>query len=181
MFFDKTTSSDPRSFMYYQGEYYINGTEIILTDEYINAHSFNGKKIWKYARFDHQTSFNGFVAYFFCASRLNWLTFNEMGLDQKTRRDYAPYFIIESTKLENVVGEIVRPIQLIKEENEALQKGILDMVEHPKTDKDYPGLIILWIVYIIAMIASLIFKQFYLLWIIETLVFFALRKDILKR
>lgn len=44
MLFNNNVNGDLRSFMYYKGEYYINGTEVILSDDYIHHNLFDGKK-----------------------------------------------------------------------------------------------------------------------------------------
>ena len=104
-----------------------------------------------------------------------------MNIDVNTRKDYASYFIIEAYKIESVINKITKPIKLTKEENEKIQECIIDLIEHPKTDLDYPKLLAAWIIYIIIMIASLIFNQFYIIWFVASYIFFMWRKDILRR
>lgn len=181
MLFNNNVNGDPRSFMYYKGEYYINGTEVILSDDYIHHNLFDGKKIWKYARFAHQTTYNGRNAYFFCANKMDWLSLHEMGLDANVKKDYAGYFIIESYKIENIISEITKPIKLPQREHEIVDEYISNIIEHPKTDWDFPELRVAWIIYIALMAASLIFNQFYILWIIITYFFFKWRKDIIDK
>ena len=176
MLFNNSTNGDPRSFFYYRGDFYINGTEITLKPEYINTHRWNGKKLWKYARYDHQTTYNGQISYFFCASKFDWLSLNGMGLDMTVRDDYAPYFVVSALELENAIAEITKPIKLKREETEA----ILDNIVKPKSDLEEPGLVVLWLVYIAVLIGSLIFKQFYLIWAIATIFFIKYRGEIKK-
>jgi hypothetical protein len=173
-------NKDPRSFMFYKGEYYINGTEIVLSDEYINNKNFNGKKLWRYARFDHQTQYNGINAYFFCVIKFDTLSFREMNIDINTKKEYAMYFIIESYNVESAIKRILKPIKLANNDDKKIQEYIIDSIERPKTDWDYPELRIGWLIYIIVMITSLIFNQFYILWLIVSYIFFVWRKDILK-
>lgn len=177
MLFNTTTNGDPRSFLYYKGDFYINGSEIILKDEYINSHKWNGDKLWKYARFDHQTTYNGGLAYFFCQSRSDWLSFNKLGIDYKTRDDYAPYFVVDTLELENLIEEFSHPIKLQHEETEA----ILEAIVEPKRDIDNPSLMLMWLVYIAVMVGSLIFKQFYIVWGVASFLFFRYRKEMLDR
>ncbi len=168
--------------LYYDGEYYSNGTEIMLTDEYINTHTYNGKKIWKYAYFNNKVVFpDGTVAYSFHASRTSWLDYRMMGIDYNTCRDYAPYFNIYPFQLSGAIQEFTKPITLTESQKEAVNQAIMDMIEHPKTDWDYPELVIGWIVYIIAMIGSLIFTEFYIPWLIATYIFYQYRKSILNQ
>lgn len=180
MLFNTHVNGDPRSFMYYKGEYYVNGTEIILSDKYIEQHKYNNKKLWKQAYFHHKIINNGRTTYFFCVTNLDWSSLKKIGLDIKAKDDYASYFIIEARDLDWAIAEITKPIKLSKEENEAINKAIEDVVENPKSDWDYPELRILWIAYIAVMIGSLIFNHFYILWAIASYVFFTWRKGVLE-
>ena len=172
MLFNTNTIGDPRSFFYYNGDFYINGAEIMLTDEYINNHQFNGKKLWKYARYDHQTVYNGRVSYFFCINKIDRSYFNSMGLNKD---DYASYFVVEALDIENAIKEVTRPIKLERAETEMIKESIVE----PKRDFDNPTLVILWIAYIVVMIGSLIFKQFYIIWAVASFLFFKYRKEML--
>lgn len=167
---------DPRSFFYYKGDFYINGTEIILKDEYINSHKWDGKKLWKYAKYHHQVVRNGMVAYFFCQSKTDWLSLNEMGIDEDVRLNYAPYFVVEALDMENLIEGFTHPIKLKREETDVIMTSITE----PKSDFDNSNLMGLWIVYIAAMVASLIFNHFYILWIVASVIFFKIRKEMLK-
>ena len=175
MMFNTYTSGDPRSFFYYKGDYYINGTEIILTDEYINNHQWNGLKLWKYAKYHHQTVYNGRVAYFFCRSRSDWLALNGMGLDPRVIDNYAAFFVIDALDIERAIKEFTKPIKLSRAETDAIKEAIVN----PKSDLDNNALVALWIVYIIVMVGSLIFKQFYIIWIVASVLFFKFRKEML--
>lgn len=181
MLFNNNTNGDPRSFMYYNGEYYIDGTEIIVSDEYINSNTFDGRKLWKYARFHSQTKYNGKNAYYFCATKLDVTSLRSMGIDLEARKQYAHYFIVEALDIQKAIGEITKPIKLSQREHERIDKHISDMIEHPKKDWDYSELRVAWIIYIALMAASLIFNQFYILWIIITYFFFKWRKDIIDK
>ena len=176
MLFNSNTTGDPRSFFYYKGDDYINGTEIILTDEYINKHQWNGRKIWKYARYDHQVNYNGRISYFFCRSRCDWLALNGMGLDVKSEDDYACYFVIDALDMEKAIQEFSHPIKLERSETEAIKEAIVT----PKSDLDNPSLMVLWLIYGAVMVGSLIFKQFYILCIIATIVFIKWRNEMKK-
>lgn len=173
MLFKSNVNGDPRSFFYYKGDFYINDTEITLKDEYIKTHRFYDKKLWKYARYDHQTVYNGCISYFFCASKFDWLSFDCMGLDIREKANYAPYFVVPALELENAIDEITKPIKLEREKTEA----VLNAIVEPKSDFDVPGLLGLWVVYIAVLIGSLIFNQFYIIWAIATFLFLKLRKE----
>ena len=181
MLFNTNTNGDPRSFMYYKGEYYINGTEFTLNDEYLKNKTFHDKKLWKYARFSHQINSAGKVMYFFDAAKIDSGSLYMMGLDANTRANYAPYFVISPVELDYAIGEFTKPIKLSKEGRERLEGAVQYMIDHPKRDWDYPELIWLWLIYIAVLVGSLIFYEFYIVWAVATIVFCTLRKGILKQ
>lgn len=175
------TEKDPREFMYFNGEYYINGSEIVLSDEYLETHTFYGKPLWKYARFHHVVHYNNHVGYYFQACQNDWHAFYRMGIDVNTRFDYAPYFVITIAELPSAIKEFSKPIKLSREETEERNQAIEALITNPKNDFDYPELIIGWIVYIVALLATLIFKDFYLLWAVITFIFYKYRKGIVEQ
>lgn len=85
------------------------------------------------------------------------------------------FFSLHAYELEYAIEEIDKPIKLAREQTEK----VLDAIVTPKKDTDYPELIVMWIIYIAVMISSLIFNEFYILWIIATVIFWKLRKDII--
>lgn len=177
MILNTYTNGDPRSFFYYKGDYYINGTEIMLKDTYINNHKCNGRKLWKYAKYHHQTYYDGSVAYFFCISRCDWISLYRMGLDEHITDDCAGFFVIKALELEYAIQEITKPIKLERAQTEA----ILEAIAKPKSDLDNTGVILLWAAYIFVLIGSLIFRQFYLIWIVASILFIKYRKELLNR
>ena len=177
MVFNTYTNGDPRSFFYYKGDYYINGTEVVLTDEYINSHTWNGLKLWKYAKYDHQVVNNGSVAYFFCINKADRLALYAMGLDVNTTKNYAPYFVVRAIDIDYAIQEFTKPIKLSRETTEAIKEAIVTT----KSDFDNGWLIVMWIVYIAVMLGSLIFKQFYIIWIIASVLFFKWRREMLNQ
>ena len=172
------TNEDPRSFMYYRGTYYINGTEIKLKEEYIKSHKFNGLRLWKYAKFHHQVNGSNGIGYFFCKARADRLSLQGAGLPIDATDDCAAYFVVPALELENAIEEVTSPIKLSQSEQDAVNKAIENMIDHPKGDWDDPALVLLWVLYIAVMIGSLIFKQFFLLWVVATIVFVKIREDI---
>ena len=175
------TLGDPREFMYFKGEYYINGSEVVLSDDYIATHTFNDKPLWKYARFCGKVTYNNRAAYYFQASQNDWHSFYRMGLDTNSRFDYAPYFVITVFELDGAIKEFSKPIKLSKEEIVERENVIEEFIKNPPKDSDYPELIVGWIVYIIVMAGSLIFNDFYLLWPIITFLFYKYRKGVIKQ
>lgn len=180
------TNADPRSFMYYKEDYYINGTEIMLSDDYIKHHKFNGLKLWKYARF-HKKIMNGSqVTYFFTRSKYSYYDMLNMGYQtpediRKCKEDYTGYFTLTPLELNYAIEEITQPIKLSQKEKEAINNAIIEMIDGHNKDWDYPELRILWIIYVVAMVGSLIFNHFYILWGIISVAFFKLRKGILEK
>ena len=164
------TSSDPRSFFYYKGDFYINGTEIILSDEYINTHKWNGKKLWKYARYERQGNYNGIPGYLFNI-------YNYGCLSRQEQDKYAFDIFISTYDIDCAIEGFKRPIKLERAQTEV----VLNAISTPKSEFDNPGVAILWLIYIIAMFGSLIFNQFYILWIIITVVFATFRREFLNR
>lgn len=178
MFFNTSVNGDPRSFMYYKGDYYIDGTEIIFSEEFVQNNKVNGKKIWPYARFDHkETNVNGSIVYYFARTRTTWIDLHDMGLDQKALMEYSPCVRVEAYNVERAIGEVTHSIKLERKETEAIQEAIIN----PKSNQDNPVLLVLWVVYIAVMIGSLIFQQFYIIWAIASYLFFKYRKEILKQ
>lgn len=180
MLFNTNINGDPRSFMYYKGDYYINGTELTLTDAYIKSKKYEGKKIWKYARFSHKINKNGSIMYFFTPTKIDWVSLYLMGLDYTAQYDYAPYFIISPLELSYAIEDFIKPIKLSKEETEQIQNNLMNTVMYPKRDWDYPELRLLWILYIATLIGSLIFTEFYIVWGLASFIFYQIRKGILK-
>lgn len=175
------SSSDPRSFMYYRGQYYINGTIIEVKDSYLNANKFDGKSIWKYARFDHKVSGQDGILYFFCIANIDTLSLRKMNMDRVNVKEYAAYFTVPAWIIENVVESIVKPIKLSQAECDAIHDGLLNAIEKQQSDWERPILQIAWVAYVIVLIASLIFRQFYILWIIASFIFFKFRKEVLRQ
>lgn len=167
--------------MCYNGEYYSNGTEVMVSDEYINTHTYNGKKIWKYAWFGNNTIHNGQRAYVFYRSKCSCVDFYKMNIDYSTQGDYAPFFVVYAYELASFIEKFTKPFKMSDEQKTAREQAILYMLEHPKRDWDYPELLLGWIIYTGVLIGSLMFKEFYIPWLIATYVFYEYRKGILSQ
>ena len=167
MIFQTYGDGDPREFMYYKDDLYMSGTEIELSDDYINTHKWNGKRLWKYAKFNNKTTYNGATAYFFNQNKIDWSVAGE----------YAPYFVISTFELEYAIEKVTKPLKLERE----ITNKVMEAVVTPKTDFDYPILVALWVVYIVLMIACLVFTQFYIPQAILSYIFYITRKDILNK
>lgn len=175
---NQSVNHDPRSFMYYNGDCYVNKTEIIFSEEFINNNTVNGKKIWPYAYFDRQETNARGVVYFFVRNKATWLDLHGMGVDPKTINDYAPYVTIEAYNIDKAIGKVTHPIKLKQQETQAIKEA---MTTSKSSDFDHPILMLLWLVYIVVMAGSLIFQHFYIIWIIASYVFFQCRKEILRQ
>ena len=161
---------------YYKGDFYLHGTHVTLSDSWINSHQFQGKKPWKYMRFDHRIIDGGIVYLFFYSDKTDWLSLKKMGLELKDINNYELFFSIKALDIEKAIEEITKPIKLDRAETEAIKQSLTE----PQHDWDNNGLVIAWIVYIAAMVGSLIFKQFYILWIVISIIFYQVRKDMLS-
>lgn len=141
-------------YFYFNEHSYTTGTEVELTKNYINS---NSNKIWKYARFiqksyDKQT-------YQFMKCRYDSYSEEE--------RECVLYFAISENELEYVIKEIVKPIPIT----------LVPITQ--KKDWEVEGMFSLWMIYIAVLFFSLIFKEFYLIWIVTSFIFFNIRKKML--
>lgn len=145
-------------YFYFNGQSYTTGTEVELTQDYITAHSSIGNKIWRYARFV-QKSYDC-KTYKMMKCRYDPYS--------KERTDYILYFTIPVHELEQAIKVIVKPVPV-------------ELVHiNPKKDWEVDGMFILWIIYVVILFLSLIFKEFYLIWIATSFVFFNIRKKMLN-
>ena len=128
--------TDPRSFFYYKGDYYINGTEVTLSDNYINIHKrkWSGENLWKYARYDRQVVYNGRIAYFFCISKYDWSFVRSLGVHPSVINEYEQFFLIYAIDIDSAIETITKPLKLRREQTDAIMKAIVT----PKRDLDSP-------------------------------------------
>ena len=149
---------DYNCFFVYKGKAYGAGTGIKLKQEYINTYLYNGYRIWQYAYLsninykENKYMFNKYKTYPYSESQ-----------------GCVSYFSISQSELDNVIEEIIEP----KPVNVSRAK--------PKNDGEVEGMGILWTIYIAVMVASLIFREFYIIWIAASVFFFKLRKEILNK
>lgn len=176
MKYNQNINNDPRSFFYYQDDFYINGTEITLTDQYINSHKINDKKVWKYMRFYKQLNNNGHISYMFIAIKIDWLSLRQMGLDPSANREYSPTAIIEPWELSFAIEEITKPIRLERTQTQAIMSYIEENIIGPKMDWEFPGLMFAWVIYIIIMIGCFAFHHAWILQMVVSLIFIKIRK-----
>lgn len=154
------TTNNKYKFFSYKGKYYWYGTRVMLSDKYIEFYEKEtGKKLWKYAVFGNRVVSHEIHEYFFTRYCEN----------VRAQRSYQPYFTINELDLELAIQEIVYPIEVSRE--------LIDEMIRPRNDFEKPEILIGWIIYIIVLIASLIFYQFYVIWIAASIIFFKWRRE----
>lgn len=180
-------NDNPMAYMTYKGEIYSTGTEVLLSNEYINTHTFDDKKIWKYATFSHSTTYYGRFGYVFKARKYFSLDLMVLGVPPSERlkvmSEIAPNFVIYPEDLSMAIEEITIAVKFTKATEKRIEESvdkIVDEVLHPKPDWEHPGLLGLWIGYLALMFGSLIFRQWYLIWPVITFIFIKWRSNILK-
>lgn len=180
------TSGNHKEYMYHNGKTYLNGTKFILSDGYINNWTRNGKKIWKYAYFSGTYDGPDGRYYYFQRDKFTIDDIRKFtGLKPGTKEfrefqmSYAPNVIVRPWELDFVIEEITHPITLSESEEEEKRQAIMQFIEHPNNDWDHPEMRIAWIVYVAALIGSLMFTQFYIPWAIVTYIFYKYRKGIM--
>lgn len=179
-------SGSHKEYMYYNGKTYLNGTKFTLNDSYIENWTYQGKKIWKYAYFSGTFNNQNGLHYYFVRDKFTIDDVKKFtGLKPGTKEfrefqmSYSPVVVVRPWELSLVIEEITQPRMLSEAEEKARMDAIMQFVEHPNNDWDHPEMRIAWVVYIVAMIGSLIFTQFYILWAIATWVFYKYRKGIM--
>lgn len=170
-------------YFYYKGDYYGNATKIAIKKEFIDKQTPHGiaKKFWSEYVFAGQQG----DKYFFNPLGCRYPDLTCKGFSKEEARriqnECSACIALSGFELEIYVGEILTPEKKMTGfSKEQVDKAIEDIIEHPKHDWDYPEHLFLWIVYILLMIGSLIFKQFYLLWFAFTIGFLCIRKNIRK-
>lgn len=150
-------------YFYYKGRYYTTKTVVKLTQQYRNTHTNLGFPIWKYAWFSHKIINRNEYCFYYANEY-----YSNVNHEQIRSGDYCGYFQIKAEDLENAIEEIIKPV-------------LIELVlATPKKDCAVEGMGTLWIIYIAIMISSLIFNEFYIIWIIVTYLFFKLRNEILN-
>ena len=150
----------------YKGKYYNNSTIVKLKDSYIKNNTYNGKKIYKYMRFMNREVFCERATCEFLMSPIT--EFKNISKEfewlQNNKEKYSREWKVDASLLNDIIDYIV--------EAEICEYPVEEYGwVRPKTDWDYPELRFAWIVYIAVLITSLIFKQFYLIWMVATVIF----------
>lgn len=160
MHYDSLTNM--AQFFIYNGKIYTQHTIIKVSQSYIDAHANDKEPIWPYYRFMRKYILDNKVYYEFQICKADvlgeWL-------------NYATSFTTYPSELKSLIEDIVVPVEV-----ENMQ------IDLPKAKKDWEDsdTILAWIIYIAVMIGSLIFKQFYIIWLIATIIFFNYRRKRLQ-
>ena len=151
-------------YFYYKGKSYTTNTVIKLTQQYRDTHTDRGLQIWKYARFYHKNLARNEYC-FNCASGY----YPNVKHEDINRSSYCGYFNIKAEELEGAIEEIIQPVPI----------ELVPIV--PKKDWEVKSMGMLWLIYIAVLFFSLIFREFYIIWIVATYVFFKIRKETLNQ
>lgn len=163
------TGDERYKYFPYGDKYYYNGTKVVLSNHFINNYTYKGQKIWKYAWFGHRFVVDGRNLYFFSRDNTDWYFLIQNNISQEYINQTCPYFVIEEELLDSAIECFVKPIEITPE-------PIVEKKDW-QSDKVMRG----WFTYALALIGSLIFKEFYVIWVIATIVFFSYRKEQLRQ
>lgn len=168
-------------YFYYNGKFYGTKTKVLLRDDYIDSHEFDGKKLRKEAMFSHKVTNNNIVHYCFQAIRSSWYVLKEEGF--KNLEDYynkcVTYFTIPALEIDDAIEEITNPI--CPPENVSFKVPGFHEDMTPVRDWEVSSLMIAWAVFIAFLAFSLVLKQWYILWPIAGFVFDKIRNEMLSR
>lgn len=159
------TNDDRYLHFIYNGVAYGNGTKVSLKNSFINNYTYNGKKIWKYAWFGNRVVVNGQNMYFFSKDKTDWNFLHRNNIDLRIPQQCCPFFLIREDLIDYAIEEITHPV--------------IVSVSHRVQEKDYANESVMWMwfIYVFVMIISLVFKEFYLIWIVASIIFFSWRKE----
>lgn len=145
---------------YYNGQFYSRGTKIKLKQKYLNTHTYNGEQIWPYARFDNKIMKENEIYFVFKISDIDM---------QGEWRKYSGYFLVYSHNIIDAIEKIISPVIINVE-----QKNVkYYMSEKNNNECKIFGIII----YISVLVASLVFKEFYIIWAIASFIFYKWSKS----
>lgn len=143
----------------YNEKLYGEGTKVKVSQSYIDKHSTEEKQIWHYAEFECRTIINNEVHLYFKIT--DWY------LAPRTI-NYKAFYFVSTKDLNDFIEEIeTPPIDMEKYEV---------FIPAMRKDWEVKGLMFAWVVYIAAMIGCLIFKDFWIFWIIISIIFDQYRK-----
>lgn len=138
----------------YNGIGYASNTKIQVKQHYIDSNVYNGQRIWKYARFQNR-HISGEIIY---------CRFSKCDLDLFGESDKCcGYFLVPEKDLEMLIEEIIYPIEV-------------KLIPVQKK-KDYESSEVMtgWVLVVLVCLISLIFKEWYLVWLCAFIIFFRWR------
>lgn len=142
----------------FMNDTYTEGTIVKFKNNFCNTHTYKNKPIWPYARFSHKVIHDNILYYIF----------NICNLGPGWNR-YAGYCLLTEMQLEYAIEEIIESVPIL----------IVDK-EYYK-DWEVEGMGWLWLIYIVVLFFSMIFKEFYLIWMVASYIFFTTRKKMLLK
>lgn len=150
--------ADYYKYFRFQGKTYTEKTIVRLKNEFCNTHTYNNEPIWPYARFSHKVIHDNILYYIFypCNLGAGW-------------HRYAGFFLLTETQLDQAIAEIITPVPISIIEKEYYK------------DWEVPNVLWMWLIYITVLFFSMIFREFYLIWIVASYVFFTTRKKMLLK
>lgn len=152
------------AYFFYNKQSYTSGTVVKISKDYQDTHTFNEKPIWKYACFSHRfikdyKEYYSFVFYDAVYFELSGSEYSK----------YCGIFTITSEDLENAIEGIIKPIPV----------ELIPVI--PKKDWEVDEMWGLWLIYVAVLLFSLIFREFYLIWVAASFIFFNTRKELLNK
>lgn len=147
----------------WNGNYYSTYTIFKMKESYINTHTCYGKRIWPYAA----------LIRIILDSNKNILRYHFVphGCKYPISQNYLGGFDVEISQIDSAIESVYAGKPMPKE---------MIYVPQPKSDFEIPGMLTLWAIYIIVMVASMIFKDFIIIWAFASYGFFKLRKELKK-
>ena len=156
MHYDQLTGQ--AQFFMYQNKIYTTNTQIKVAQPYIDSHSEKDAPIWPYARFLRKYIKDNILYYEFNPCKLD--LFGEWTKS-------TGMFAVKASELTSAIEEIILPIEV---------ENVQITLPTSKKDWEDNDMMWAWIIYIAVMVGSLIFKQFYIIWAIATIIFFNYRR-----
>ena len=132
-------------YFFYQDKYYINGTKVTLSDEFVENFKYGNQKIWNKVMYHNSLYQNNQLLHFFTSYNYNV-------------QKYANYVMIPDEILNMAIKNIDEP-------------KFANIVCESNVERE----IMLWSIYIFSLFFSFVFREFYLFWILNTIIFIAMK------
>ena len=159
------TGDEKYRYFQHKGVYYGTGTKVTLSDAFISRYTYRGRCLWKYAWFGNRITVNGKNMYFFSRDKSDWYFLRQNNISREYVDQTCPYFLVDEDLLDIAIEQVTYPI-------------MVDLPpEEKKKDWEVDKVMWGWVTYIAALIFSLIFKEFYLIWFWATIIFYFYRKE----